>query len=170
MNKVVVSDVELVEVKPEELTQLATMHLEIWQQAYQGAFTQNELESLQLKEFEQAWQQRTADGGREIRWIRLGGERFGFLSFTAKGREAVEITHFHLLPSCWGAGVATAAMRAFLLLLLAEGMRKVSLWVLSDNQRGQRFFVAWKFERHSRQRTHYQYGLKLQENLFVFGQ
>ena len=169
MNKAVVSDIQLEEVTPEELKQLAAMHLEIWQQAHQAVFSQKELEDLQLKEFEKAWEQRTADGGREIRWVRLGGKKLGFLSFTDKGQGAAEITHFHLLPAYWGSGLATVAMRAFLLLLLAEGMKNISLWVLSDNLRAQRFCKAWRFERHSRQRTHYQFGLKLQEELRVFG-
>ncbi len=168
MNKSLVSDIVLKEVEPSCLQELAAMHLEVWKQAYLSVFSEEELQRLQADEFEKDWKGRTADGGREIRWILLDGKKAGFLSFIPGVKGLVEITHFYLLPSYWGGGGSTAAMKSLLLLLLADGVKEVVLWVISDNQRAQKFYLASGFRRDGQQRVRYSHGLKLEEVMMLY--
>jgi RimJ/RimL family protein N-acetyltransferase len=168
MNKPLVSDIILKEVEPSSLEELAAMHLEIWQQAYLPIFSEKELQGLQADRFRKDWKERTADGGREIRWILLDGRKSGFLSFIPEVKGIAEITHFYLLPSYWGGGASSAAMKSLLLLLLAGGVKEVNLWVLSGNLRAQQFYVSSGFRRDGQQRVRYSHGLRLEEVLMLY--
>lgn len=162
MNRPVITDVVFKEVQPAQLGALAAMHLEIWQQAYRHIFKEEELHRLELKAFEDAWRLRTADGGRQLHWITLGDKKVGFLSFVQHGLEA-EITHFYLLPAYWGSGLANAAFKLLLLLMIAEGTKKVQLWVLSENHRARHFYAEWNFRFRENKRNRMEQGLQLQE-------
>jgi RimJ/RimL family protein N-acetyltransferase len=168
MNKPLVTDIILKEVEPSGLEELAAMHLAIWQQAYLPIFSEKELQGLEADEFRKDWKGRTADGGREIRWILLNGRKAGFLSFIPDGKDIAEITHFYLLPSYWGGGVSSAAMKSLLLLLLAEGIKEVNLWVLSGNIRAQQFYMSSGFRHNGQQRVRYGHGLRLEEVLMSY--
>lgn len=171
MNKALVSDISLQEVPPDELGALAAMHLEIWQQAYLPVFSERELRALELEEFRKDWQERSADGGREVSWIVLNGRKVGFLSFVPEGtenRKTAEVSHFYLLPSFWGSGVASAAMKALLLLLLSQGVEEVRLWVLEGNARAQQFYTSCNFRHDGQQRTRYRHSLRLEEVLMFY--
>lgn len=169
-NKPLVSDISLTQVQPAELRELAEMHLEIWQQAYLLVFTEKELRALAPEEFHKDWKERSADGGREVRWIMFNGRKVGFLSFVPEGagnREKAEISHFYILPSFWGAGVASAAMKSLLLLLLSQGVEEVCLWVLTGNARAQQFYARCNFHHEGQQRTRYRHNLRLEEVLML---
>lgn len=147
------------------------MHLEIWQQAYLPVFSEKELRALEPAEFRKDWNERCADGGREVRWIVLDERKVGFLSFVPAGDEnkkRAEISHFYLLPSYWGSGAASAAMKSLLLLLLSQGVEEVRLWVLEGNARAQQFYTSCSFRRDGKQRTRYRHGLRLEEMLMLY--
>ncbi|WP_017731374.1 GNAT family N-acetyltransferase [Nafulsella turpanensis] len=162
MNKPVITDVVFKEVEPEQLRDLAAMHLEIWQQAYRHIFTLEELGKLKIKAFEDAWRLRTADGGRQVRWIILGEKEVGFLSFVQNAGDT-EITHFYILPAYWGSGTAEAAFKQLLLLLLSGGIRKIELWVLNENHRAKNFYADWNFKLNGNKRSRVEQGLQLEE-------
>ena len=168
MNRPLVSDISLEEVAPARLGELAEMHLAIWQQAYLPVFTEKELLSLEQDEFRKDWNERTADGGREILWIVLDGKRAGFLSFVPEGGNRAELSHFYLLPAFWGTGLASAAMKALLLLLLSLGVKEVRLWVLTGNARAQKFYTACNFQHDGQQRTRYRHSLRLEEVMMIY--
>lgn len=169
MNKPVITDVVFKEVAPEQLGELAAMHMEIWQQAYRHIFTEEELDRLKVKAFEDAWRLRTADGGRQLRWVSLEGKKVGFLSFVQNPNAVeTEVTHFYFLPAYWGSGTAAAAFKQLLLMLISEGARKVRLWILKDNHRARLFYREWNFKLSGNERNRMEQGLRLEEYQMEF--
>ncbi|GAA0751865.1 GNAT family N-acetyltransferase [Ideonella azotifigens] len=130
---------------------IATAHVRSWQPAYAAILPPAFLAELSIEQRSERWRGILARQDSNTRVMRdEAGQVLGFVSHGPCRDEGSpptrgEIWALYALPSAWGQGVGRALLQRALSELLAQGRDSVSLWVLSGNQRGIRFYRAAGF-------------------------
>jgi len=135
---------------PENLREVAAVHIASWQCAYQGILPSGYLASLSLEKREATWRQILAEGRSELLVATVGAAVVGFVSFGPCRDEAGpsdrgEVWAIYVVPDAWSTGIGQALWRAARERLGAQGFRSVSLWVIDGNERARRFYAAAGF-------------------------
>jgi ribosomal protein S18 acetylase RimI-like enzyme len=135
---------------PEDLRDVAAVHVASWQSAYQGILPSEYLASLSVERREAAWRQILAEGRSELLVATDGDAIVGFVSFGACRDEAApldrgEVWAIYVAPSAWGMGVGKALWRVASERLRTQGFRSVSLWVIDGNERARLFYSTAGF-------------------------
>jgi GNAT superfamily N-acetyltransferase len=123
------------------------VHVRSWQAAYRGIFADELLDSLRPEDRVSRYtlDRRGPDDARTV----IAVERERVLGFATVGRsrdedvaEAAELYALYVDPSAWGAGVGRLLMRRVYDRFAELGVDRAILWVLTDNERAQRFYRA----------------------------
>ena len=136
----------------EDCHALAVIHVASWQAAYASLFPAEYLASLSVADREESWVCILAGSASRTLVAKRDGAALGFVCFghcRDEGAEAHrgEVWALYVAPQAWSSGVGWALWEAARVLLLHQGFTEVSLWVLSGNARGLRFYESVGFQR-----------------------
>ena len=137
---------------PEDALRIATIHVGAWRAAYRGIVPDDFLRALSIEKRCAAWRQNLA-AKTPSTWIALDGDTaLGWISAAASRdgdapHSTGEIWAVYIDPNHWGEGAGRALCEAAQQELRKQGFTAVTLWVLKDNQRALRFYLANGFVR-----------------------
>jgi ribosomal protein S18 acetylase RimI-like enzyme len=137
---------------PPDAADIARVHVEAWRAAYVGIVPQAVLDRLSIDRRTQFWARRLADPGESRTFVAVRDGRI--VGFASTGRPAdpehpqgtAELETIYLLPKVWRVGVGRLLMRHSMDDLVERGFSSAILWVLTENERGRRFYkaVGWQ--------------------------
>lgn len=134
---------------PTDAVDIAHVHVRSWQQAYRDLLPHDYLSSLDatLPQRIGWWEQSIEAGEPQIRVALIDDRVVGWVSFGASRDKNAnpgegEIMALYVVAEHWGTGVGRALWSHARGYLLDQGFLRVSLWVLSDNQRAVGFYRA----------------------------
>jgi GNAT superfamily N-acetyltransferase len=137
---------------PPDSADIARIHVEAWRAAYVGIVPQAVLDRLSIDRRQQFWAHHLADPGESRTFVAVrDGRIVGFAGTSQPAdpeypRGTAELETIYLLPEVWRAGVGRLLMRHSTNDLAERGFSSAILWVLTENQRGRRFYeaVGWQ--------------------------
>lgn len=126
---------------------IATAHITSWQSAYGHIFPTSFLAGLSIPERAVRWEQ-IIDGAEST--IDVAESESAVVAFASYGRcrdpkaptTRAEIWAIYATPTTWRKGIGTALLYHALKSLDIQGYSETSLWVLSANERGRRFYES----------------------------
>lgn len=133
---------------PSDAKAIAQVHISSWQDAYRDLMPAEYLDSLEatLARREASWMRSIESGesdvwvaerdGQVVGWISVGASR----DEDAAGGNAGEVLAVYVLAGYWQMGVGQALWEAGLRELKEQGFQRLTLWVLSGNERAIRFY------------------------------
>ena len=160
--------------RSEDCLALATIHVASWQAAYASLFSPDYLASLSVPERQKSWLALLETAASRTLVARREGEIVGFVSFGRCRDEGAppdrgEVWALYAAPEAWSTGAGWALWEAARVQMLHAGYGQVSLWVLSGNLRGLRFYEAVGFRREPQSEQSFERGgTTLQEVRLVF--
>lgn len=134
----------------EDCLALAEIHVTSWRAAYGGIFPAEYLSSLSIADRGERWRAILEKNESRTFVARADGQPVGFVSFgvcrdadapTGRG----EVWALYVAPGAWSTGAGWALWETARVQMVHAGFADVSLWVLSQNARGIRFFQAAGF-------------------------
>ena len=136
----------------EDAWAIATVHIRSWKAAYAGMIDPDYLASLSIEDRSIRWQATLAANADPILVARLQGEVAGFVSYGKCRDQGApldrgEIWALYVSPSAWGQGLGRTLIQQAMDELATLGFESISLWVLSANHRGRKFYESCGFER-----------------------
>ena len=135
----------------EDCHAIAEVHVTSWQQAYVGIVPNEYLAGLSISAREASWQEAIRAGTPDVLVARNESNVVGFVAYgPSRDQNALancgEVWALYVLSSSWSAGVGRALWLAALERLRLQGIsNSITLWVLSANTRGRRFYTAAGF-------------------------
>ncbi|WP_343177663.1 GNAT family N-acetyltransferase [Pseudomonas sp. 4810-S13] len=162
---------------PKDAKRIAQVHVSSWQHAYIDLMPADYLASLSatLPQREAYWA-RTIEGkdadvlvaevdGDVIGWLSLGLCRDEDASEAASG----EVMAIYVLAEYWSKGIGAQLWQAGFKRLLDQGYKRITLWVLSGNERAIHFYKGLGgTEDHGSLRTLVRGGVTLDEVRYVW--
>src|SRR6476646_6071331 len=138
--------------RAEDCLSIARIHIASWRSAYAALFPAEYLASLSVPEREEKWRAILEAGASRTLVARREGQTVGFISFgRCRDPEADpargEISALYVAPDAWSTGAGWRLWEAARVHMLHAGFADVSLWVLSGNARGLRFYETVGFRR-----------------------
>jgi ribosomal protein S18 acetylase RimI-like enzyme len=135
---------------PQDSRAIAEVHVASWQAAYASIVSAGYLASLSVEQREASWKKQLLEGSPQVLVAREGTRVVGFVAFgPCRDPEAPshwgEIWALYVLPSHWSSGVGRALWLAALAFLHAKDLSTITLWVLTLNLRGTKFYTAAGF-------------------------
>ena len=160
--------------QPEDCRALAGIHVTSWQAAYASLFPAEYLDSLSVTDREESWTSILKTSASRTLVAKRDGEALGFVTFGRCRDEGAsvhkgEVWALYVAPRAWSEGAGWALWEAARVLMLHQGFTEVSLWVLSGNARGLRFYESVGFRREPQSEQFFERGgAKLAEVRLVF--
>lgn len=134
---------------------IARVHTRSWQFAYQGILSNDYLDALRWETRFEMWNRRLGDTQSTSNNVFVSTEAdrrvTGFASIgevrddDLTSRKFFELYAIYVAPEFWDLGVGRA-LWDIALASLPSGTPGVSLWVLTENERGRRFYERRGFE------------------------
>lgn len=132
---------------------LARVDVRSWQAAYAAILAPDFLAALSEPDRARRWREILQQTGSASQTLVALSDANAVLAFVSLGpcrddgapTEQGEIWALYADPDAWDQGLGRALLMRALDELRARGFRAVSLWVLSDNLRGRRFYEACGF-------------------------
>ncbi len=122
---------------------LAAIHDEAWRSTYQGIIPHVHLERMMARRGP-AWWQRQLERGADLILLIFDGAPQGYASYgRARGPwpwAAGEIFELYLTPAFQGVGLGKPLFNAARAALKAEGLTKLVVWALEDNETACAFY------------------------------
>jgi ribosomal protein S18 acetylase RimI-like enzyme len=136
----------------EDANDIAAVQVRSWQAAYAEIFDPAWLAALSVETRSTRWHDLIAADQSHTVVSRQDGRLTGFVSFgkcrdNAAAPDTGEIFALYVGPEMWGRGCGRALLSHAVAQLRADGFASVSLWVLTANQRGIKFYETGGFER-----------------------
>ncbi|MEX0726237.1 MAG: GNAT family N-acetyltransferase [Planctomycetaceae bacterium] len=131
---------------------VARVHVAAWRAAYRDIIPDDVLDRLDIHSRAEHWASHLAEGSSHTLVAEKESDVVGFVSFGATRDEdddaakVGEIRAMYVAPHMWGQGAGWALGISAIEDLAEEGFEEVTLWVLDDNQRAQRFYEQLGFE------------------------
>lgn len=129
-------------VRIEDVQAIARVHVVTWRAAYAGVVPDDFLANLSEENRAHSWQQQITECRTTVLVAENDGDVVGFAaggaSRDADSEGDAEIYAIYVLPERWGCGVGRDLM-VQLEETIASG-RSVTLWVLRENDRANRFY------------------------------
>ena len=150
------SPMEITPAAFEDVLGIATVQIDSWQAAYgeilDAAWLAAQSDRDKADDRTTRWQSIIAAKASQTAVSRHEGCITGFVSFGKCRDEGAassqgEIWALYVAPPAWGQGTGRALLAHAKFQLRAAGFSAVSLWVLSANHRGIKFYEACGFER-----------------------
>lgn len=143
--------VEVTAARLDDCPALARINVASWRAAYASLFPAEYLASLCVADREASWRGIIETSASRTLAARRGGEVLGYITFGAcrdagAAKTRGEVWALYVAPAAWSSGAGWALWQAARVRLLHRGCEDVSLWVLSGNERGQRFYRSVGFE------------------------
>jgi GNAT superfamily N-acetyltransferase len=137
--------------EPGDARGIATVHVLAWQAAYRGIVPAAHLDSLGVDE-RTAWWGRSLVGGESEVYVAESSEILGWVAFGPSRDPGAnpatgEIYALYVLPGLWSTGTGRTLWLAAHRRFVERGFDALTLWVLSDNERGIRFYRGAGFKR-----------------------
>ena len=135
----------------EDALRIAEVHVSAWRAAYRGIVPSEYLDALSVTARETMWRRCLANGNPELCVAEATDGLVGWIAFgTSRDVDAPdgtgELEAIYVLPSYWSTGVGQALWKAAQKRLAQRGFRRVTVWVLADNERAIRFYRAAGFQ------------------------
>ncbi|OAE13271.1 GNAT family acetyltransferase [Pseudomonas simiae] len=133
---------------PSDAKAIAQVHISSWQQAYRDLIPAEYLNALDatLAQRESSWI-RSIESAESNVWVaELNQQVVGWITVGASRDEdategnAGEVMAIYVLASHWQTGVGLALWKAGLQWLVEQGYQRLTLWVLTGNERAIRFY------------------------------
>lgn len=129
---------------------IARIHVFSWQHAYRGLIPDNFLNGLSVPGRTEFWRSNLAAEPDGTLIVETGFEVVGFAGFgPARDKPAApacaELYAIYIAPDHWGGGCGNLLWAEVERVLIAAGFSRVTLWVLSENRRGRRFYERHGF-------------------------
>jgi ribosomal protein S18 acetylase RimI-like enzyme len=124
---------------------LATAHIQAWREAYSHILPSEFLAALSIPDRATRWDKIIEAAESFTAVAEIEGQVSAFVSY-GRCRDAdappnrAEIWALYAAPAVWGSGAGRGLLDHALNELTSLGVAETSLWVLSDNQRGRRFY------------------------------
>jgi ribosomal protein S18 acetylase RimI-like enzyme len=136
----------------EDANDISAVQVRSWQAAYADIFEATWLAALSVETRSKRWHDIIAANESHTLVSNHDGRLAGFVSFgkcrdNASGSNTGEIFALYVAPEMWGRGCGRALLSHAVEQLRADGFTSTSLWVLTANQRGIKFYEAGGFER-----------------------
>jgi ribosomal protein S18 acetylase RimI-like enzyme len=130
--------------------EIARVHIRSWQAAYTGILDQEFLDTLGVEERAQRWRGILERAESQTLVARESDRVVGFISFgQSREKEPApnqgEIWALYADPDVWGQGIGCALIKQAMAGLRTLGYTDISLQVLTQNERGIRFYRAFGF-------------------------
>lgn len=131
---------------------LAAIHVASWRAAYASLLPVEYLASLSVDDREESWISILATSVSRTLVVKQDGCALGFVTFGPCRDEGAradqgEVWALYVTPPAWASGIGWALWEAARVLMLHQGFTDVSLWVISGNVRGLRFYESVGFRR-----------------------
>jgi ribosomal protein S18 acetylase RimI-like enzyme len=145
-------------VKPEDASALACISVAAWQAAYRGLMPPEFLDALSAADIQTRWERVFAEGPPSVVVFERDQQVVASCHFGASRDPdatpgTAEVFSLNVHPDYWRRGLGSQLTTFALNRLRAEGFACVTLWVLRDNARAQRFYEALGFQRDSSERS-----------------
>lgn len=136
-------DVEISSLLPEDVKDVAAVHVQAWQAAYPNMMTDDFLGNLSADVAADYWSHVAwrRDGNAFV--ARCDGQVAGFAAVgehRKAGADVGELYGLNVAPEYWGTGVSTQLLHRAQRRLHQLGFTDVVLYVASENGRGRRFY------------------------------
>lgn len=136
--------------------EIAAVHIASWRATYRGSMPDSVLEALDIEQRARKWREELGDP--DVDCMVVAPPIVGFCKVAASRDadcepETGEITAIYLHPGHWRRGHGRALVAAALDRARRRGYRRLSLWVLRDNQRARSFYEAVGFSPDGCERT-----------------
>ncbi|MBJ2285959.1 GNAT family N-acetyltransferase [Pseudomonas haemolytica] len=133
---------------PTDAQAIAQVHISSWQAAYRDLMPAQFLSALQatLAQREANWMRSIASGESNVWVAEVDLQVVGWISVgacrdaDAAGGNTGEVMAIYVLAGFWQSGVGLALWEAGLQDLMAQGYKRLTLWVLVGNERAIRFY------------------------------
>lgn len=130
---------------------IAQVHVDTWQQAYREILPQEYLQSLSTESRNSSWVELLNGKIQQTLVIEIDSQIVGFSSFgpcrdDGAGPTDFEIWALYLDSRYWSKGIGRQLWQASLNAIVDKGATRVTLWVLKDNHRAIRFYLAAGFQ------------------------
>jgi ribosomal protein S18 acetylase RimI-like enzyme len=136
--------------KLEDAHAIAEIHVLTWRAVYQGIVPADYLATLSVEKREALWRDSIAKGTPELWVAKTEGRVIGWVAFGPcrdKGTppQVGEVWAIYVTASHWSSGVGRALWLTARERLQRHGYKSVSLWVLAENSRAIKFYLAAGF-------------------------
>jgi GNAT superfamily N-acetyltransferase len=159
--------------EPEDALPVARVHVKTWQVAYRTLLPEAYLQALRPEDRASAYDFAHVDPSRPRTIVATrGGEIQGFATTApARGSDDIpacgELCALYVDPDWWGRGVGRALLIAARAHLAERGFETAVLWVLSGNERADRFYRRDGWTPDGRSRTVPVWGVTIDEVRYV---
>jgi ribosomal protein S18 acetylase RimI-like enzyme len=122
-----------------DLSQIARVHMMVWQSTYVGIVPQDYLDALNYNTRLERWQKQSGNIGttRQIFAATLEGKIVGFADCGAAHSKDMqdygELYSIYILKEAQGMGIGKALLEVIKAALVARGFKTMLVWVLLDN-------------------------------------
>lgn len=131
----------------DDASAIAALHVRSWQTAYAGIMPADFLAQLSVKEKSDWWRRYLSEKSGRVLVALSGGNVIGFISAgpsrDADGAGKFEVYALHVAPDHRGSGIGRQLLRTAD--VDAPHGAEITLWVLAQNERAQRFYRATGF-------------------------
>ena len=139
-------DVTIRDATASDAAQIARVHIRSWREAYAKIVPPEHLATLDEEERTRRWEENLRKGPHDHVRTWIAEANAAVLGFATLGpsrdedaeSEDVEIYSIYLDPGMWGRGVARELMRK--VIADVPSKTRISLWILSDNDRARHFY------------------------------
>jgi len=140
---------------PSDAKQIATIHVETWQNTYRGFIPNSYLNSLSIPNRTKKWLSMLNDkNDKSVYFVgEIDNRVMGWLSLCkCRDRDASntwgELGGMYIHPLAQSKGLGTALMQEGLKQLKKLGYEKATLWVLTSNIKARRFYESkgWRLD------------------------
>ena len=135
----------------EDAQQIAEAHISSWQSAYRGIISNYILDNLSLERSKRFWEKLILEGQGDILVYEKNQKVVGFISFGATRDEGsdktntAEIYAIYISPHSYRKGFGSDLLKKALVSLQQKNYKTVTLWVLTHNSAGRRFYESLGF-------------------------
>jgi len=124
---------------------IARLHVKTWQHVYRGMLPESYLDSLSVSEREAMWRRLVEQQSAQLLVAHAAEEVIGFVAFGSSRDggapvDRAEIWAIYVAPESWSMGIGHLLWSRAEQKIIMAGYRSVSLWVLADNAKAQRFY------------------------------
>jgi ribosomal protein S18 acetylase RimI-like enzyme len=132
--------------RPEDAAEVARVHVRSWQVAYRGLLADEYLDGLRAEDRAGRYTFHLVGRDQPATTVALEGDELCGFATTGPARGAAEtvgeVYAINVDPTAWGRGVGRALMADARSRLSGLGFTKGLLWVLTGNDRAERFYRA----------------------------
>jgi len=134
----------------EDVIAIAQIHVSAWQAAYAGIVPAEYLAGMSIANRQARWRDAISEGKPETVVAKVGGEVVGWIAYgpcrdEGANSTAGEVWAIYVASAHWSRGVGRALWLHARARLVQQGFKTISLWVLIENKRAIRFYLAAGF-------------------------